>query len=774
MSVNFPELREFQGRAHQALRQGFKDGHKNQLVMAPTGSGKTLLAMWLIHEAMQKNKQAVFVCDRTALINQTSSVADGLGLTDHGIVQAQHWRRDTSRPLQIASVQTIAKRGYWPEADLLIIDECFPEGTQISTPSGDIPIEQVRTLLSVHNAMGCGVVKGVFKKTTNSLITLGLSNGQTIQCTPDHPIFTGNGWEKASALGIGSRLYSIEAVRLLWEGDDSTGCQGVQREDDVRGGVHVQSSSVLRSILRQEAEEPDAQLGDPLKSHGCFEENWAQATSTRRKRKGNDGTAGKNAQPTGLKLDTRVCGKNPSEKQGWIPSSLQDRPCKSCYEAGSGTGWVKPSLTGSSGSGFEEGQFATQIRVESIKVTEFPSGVNVYNLRVTGHPSYFANGILVHNCHCQYKAWVEHANQTDAAVIGLSATPFSRGLGKVFTNLINVTSMDELTKQGILVPLKVFSCTKINMKDAPKGSDGEWTDKAAEERGKEIVGDVVSEWLKLSSDRKTIVFGATIAHCQEICKKFIDAGVMAALYTSETKQEERNKLVEEFKKPDSFIRVLISVAALEKGFDQADVSCIVDCRPLTKSISTAIQMWGRGLRSAPGKLDCRLHDHSGNIIRMGEDFTDVYFNGLESLDDGEKLDKKQRDKGEDEPVVMSCPQCGHNPFFRRCMACGFEKVKPAMVENVPGEMKEIIIGKKKLADDNRHLWEQVCAYARQHSAPEKQAGRAWHLYEKILGYKPASTWSFSTTQPVEVTPNVYKKIQSLNIAYQYATKGIRR
>ena len=31
----------------------------------------------------------------------------------------------------------------------------------------------------------------------------------------------------------------------------------------------------------------------------------------------------------------------------------------------------------------------------------------------------------------------------------------------------------------------------------------------------EIIGDVVSEWKKFASDRKTIVFGATIAHCEK-------------------------------------------------------------------------------------------------------------------------------------------------------------------------------------------------------------------------------------------------------------------
>jgi len=501
MAVQFPTLRDFQAKAHQALREGFKAGHKNQLLMAPTGSGKTILAMWIIHEALQKGRRATFVCDRTALINQTSAVADGLGLSDHAIVQAQHPRRDTSRPLQIASIQTISKRGFWPDADVVVIDEC----------------------------------------------------------------------------------------------------------------------------------------------------------------------------------------------------------------------------------------------------------------------------------HAQYKAWVDYAKTTKAVVIGLSATPFSKGLGKSFSNLVNVTSMHELTQAGILVPMKVLSCAQIDMKGADKDKGGEWTERAAEQRGKAIIGDVVSDWLKYSSERKTIVFGATIKHCEEMCAKFLDAGVMAAVYTSETKADEREVLLKEFKKPDSVLRVLLTVEALAKGFDQADVSCVVDCRPLSKSLSTAIQMWGRGLRSHPGKVDCRLHDHSGNIVRMAEDFTDIYFNGLAALDDGEKLDKKQRDTEDEQPKDSACPACGYKPFFKRCMACGHEKHAPSLISHEPGEMREIVIGKgknqTKLADDHKHLWDQLASYARIHSAPEKQPYRAKHLFHKIAGFAPPSEWAFSTTPDVPVTDGVHRKIRQINIAWQRATGG---
>ena len=69
----FPAPRQFQIDAHEALRQGFVDGHKNQIIMAPTGAGKTYLGLRICNEAMKKGKRAVFLCDRTTLIDQTST-----------------------------------------------------------------------------------------------------------------------------------------------------------------------------------------------------------------------------------------------------------------------------------------------------------------------------------------------------------------------------------------------------------------------------------------------------------------------------------------------------------------------------------------------------------------------------------------------------------------------------------------------------------------------------------------------------------------------------
>lgn len=381
--------------------------------------------------------------------------------------------------------------------------------------------------------------------------------------------------------------------------------------------------------------------------------------------------------------------------------------------------------------------------------------------------------IVIDEAHVQMAVWVNKIKTCKAHVIGLSATPFSAGLGQIFSNLVCASSMHALTESGVLVPMRVFSCTRVDMKGAATAG-GEWTDGAAAERGMEIVGDVVTEWRRFASDRKTIVFGATIKHCEEMARQFNEAGIMAACFTSDTDEGEREMLLAEYRKPDSDLRVLLSVNALAKGFDVPDVGCVCDVRPLRKSLSEAIQMWGRGLRSSPetGKKDCLLLDFSGNIVRFADDFSGIYYNGLDALDMGEKLDKAIRRDDEEKPEGKSCPQCGYKPCGKRCVSCGYERQSIALVEHEAGTMAEIKIGKTKYADDKRHLWEQAVSYARGFSAPEKQLGRARAIFRDITGEWPDYSWDVSSTPSVKISRAVFNKVRQRNIAAAYVRKKL--
>lgn len=381
--------------------------------------------------------------------------------------------------------------------------------------------------------------------------------------------------------------------------------------------------------------------------------------------------------------------------------------------------------------------------------------------------------IVVDECHTVYGATTEMLLKTKAKVVGLSATPFTKGLGKTFSRVINAATMDELVTLGVLTPLRTRSCKTPDMKGA-KTKGGEWTPGDAGKRGMEIVGDVVREWLEHAENRKTIVFGPTVAHASALMEQFKTAGVRAELFTGKTPDEERKTLLDEYRKPDSSIRILISVEALAKGFDVPDVGCVVDCRPLRKSLSTFVQMVGRGLRSSPGKTECLLLDHSGNVVRFADAFSDLYFNGLAELDAGERLDQEVR-KDEDHPA-KACPSCGFTPCGKRCIRCGFEAKTTSLVEHLHGRSEEInILGTSRTsyATTARELYAMIATYERNRAARKIQAGKpvgnpsgaTWRRFKDLMGKAPPRDCVFERTPRVEISVALAGKLKALDIAF---------
>jgi superfamily II DNA or RNA helicase len=115
-------LRERQTRAIEAIRQAVIDGHKRIVVQAPTGFGKTLLSAHLVSSSMAKGKRPMFVCPAINLVNQTLRAFEYEGISEIGVIQAQHERTNWCAQLQIASIQTLIRRTL-PEVDFVIQDE---------------------------------------------------------------------------------------------------------------------------------------------------------------------------------------------------------------------------------------------------------------------------------------------------------------------------------------------------------------------------------------------------------------------------------------------------------------------------------------------------------------------------------------------------------------------------------------------------------------------------------------------------------------------------
>lgn len=105
------------------LREGIRAGHRCQILNSPTGSGKAVMAAYLLQEAHRKMSRAAIIVDRVSLVDQLSATLDQFGVP-HGVTQAGHWRRRPHERIQVCSAQTLEAREFFPGAlDLVIHDE---------------------------------------------------------------------------------------------------------------------------------------------------------------------------------------------------------------------------------------------------------------------------------------------------------------------------------------------------------------------------------------------------------------------------------------------------------------------------------------------------------------------------------------------------------------------------------------------------------------------------------------------------------------------------
>lgn len=120
------EAREYQNAASRALLQLLRPIGSRVLAVGPTGCGKTHIATMLI--ASRARWRVLFVVHRYELADQAYAALVRAGIRA-GIVMAQEealhgsHRVDPSARVQVASVQTLARRQGPADVDLIIIDE---------------------------------------------------------------------------------------------------------------------------------------------------------------------------------------------------------------------------------------------------------------------------------------------------------------------------------------------------------------------------------------------------------------------------------------------------------------------------------------------------------------------------------------------------------------------------------------------------------------------------------------------------------------------------
>jgi superfamily II DNA or RNA helicase len=334
-----------------------------------------------------------------------------------------------------------------------------------------------------------------------------------------------------------------------------------------------------------------------------------------------------------------------------------------------------------------------------------------------------SNLILVDECHIRYDVipeWMEA--RPDAYFSGLSATPWARGLGDYWEELLVVSTISELIETGVLTPFKTFCpLVRPNLKGVKTHlgdyAVGELGERMSEKR---LIADVTATWLQKAERRPTLCYTVNKAHAALVVEDYRRLGVKAVYVDADVEREERSEYIEGLRTGD--VEVLVSIGTMICGVDVPWCSCVQWVRP-TKSPIMFVQGMTRGLRSYPGKQDCLFLDHSMSTIRLGQ-VTEIHYDKLRKGKEPDKADVEQELQTLDLP--RECPQCHFivPPRVYQCPNCGYKAARKCGIRCEDGELVELGALQKTPEQRNGSM-----------TTPERR-----QVYAELLGYAEAMGW----------------------------------
>jgi len=377
-----------------------------------------------------------------------------------------------------------------------------------------------------------------------------------------------------------------------------------------------------------------------------------------------------------------------------------------------------------------------------------------------------ANTVIFDECHRLFdahKAWLGHQDWKKVPFIGLSATPWSKGLGKYFESMLKVIDTRSLIEMGYLSKFRVFATGHPDLSQV-KNVAGDYHEGQLSEAMQQgsLTADIVKTWQDKWGKDKTLVFAVDKAHARSIQERFEHAGIACGYQDAETDADERRDIRRKFHNGE--YPVVANIQTLTTGVDW-DVRCLVLARP-TRSQMLYVQIIGRALRTSHGKEEALILDHSDTTSKLGF-VTDI---DHDELDDG-KPSSKARQVEKKTPLPQECEDCAYlmQPKSRLCQNCGHERKILCTIAESDGELVEIVpgklmkVGSKKVwsYEEKKVFLAELKGYAIEHNYKPGWAGMK---YKEKFGSFPE--YFLNAVGPADVmSPGTLLWIRSRHIAW---------
>lgn len=593
------------------------------LICLFTGAGKTV-----IMSQIPRRGRMLILSHRDELVHQPEKYFDCTFGVEEG-PETSHGEEVVS-----ASVQSLVRRldKFQPDDfDVIVVDECFPAGTLVDS----VPIEQIREgdyVTAYNHKTEClerrKVLRTFKRSAPDKMIII---NGKLV-CTLNHPVYevrTGR-YINAANLKLGdSVLLRMRNGSEMGQFDETSASYIPQNRSCVLLG------EMQRQILPEKFignDEPNEQKicfcqNEDAQSYERYEEpcqddsdtsaNRTQAQSAGREWARNDNSSDfVNGVSCSAESSERICSEDTcgSRQARGVSQSLQSRYSNSRRNDCDRSRRNESYSINEKGAGCEEEELFAVQRVDSIEILECggscgcnslcPNGY-VYNLEVEGLNNYFANGILVHNCHHAtaptYRKIFDYFKPR--LLLGFTATPNRNdgvGLKAIYSDIIYERNLRWGIENGYLSDIY---CLRVDIGvDLRRVAQrlGDYAPDSLERAVNiESANKAIAEAYRLYAKPPVLIFCASVAHAEALAKCIPEAVAVRG-------GEDRSETLRAFEAGE--IPCITNCMVFTEGTDIPRVQTVIMARP-TKNVNLYMQAIGRGTRLYPGKeyltlIDC--------------------------------------------------------------------------------------------------------------------------------------------------------------------------